>query len=398
MMSGGVDSSVAAYLLTQNENYEVRGVFMKCWSLDKLRQLGFSDQLYNCTWQDDMTDASIVAGKLGIPFEVWDFQDEYANGVVEYMIGEYLLGRTPNPDVMCNSIVKFGVFYERAMALGADFVATGHYAKIDTIPLTDSSVSNYIIFGNNRFIIQANDDFKDQSYFLWKIDKERLQKALMPIGDIENKAKVREIALENGLITAHKKDSQGLCFVGKTSLRGMLLERFGSKTGTIVTTQMDRVSGVKQITNKVKKEYQENGYVTLGTHEGACIYTIGQREGLGIGGGPWYVSAIDALCNIVYVKHASSIADIDEMSCTISGINSFVGEDELLEVIASGVTLKAQIRYNQGPVECRVVKEGGDFKVFFKTPIRAIAKGQSCVVYMYNDNIQGAILLGGIIV
>jgi tRNA-uridine 2-sulfurtransferase len=384
MMSGGVDSSVAAYILSKNPLYEVRGVFMKCWSKETLLEQGYTEQIYACTWEDDLIDAKMVAKKLNMPFEVWDFQQEYKNYVVGYMISEYAKGVTPNPDVMCNSVVKFGAFYDRAILEGADYVATGHYAKM----------------GVNKegkpIIKQAKDSFKDQSYFLWKIKSERLVHTLFPIGEIENKAEVRKIALENGLLTADKKDSQGLCFVGKTSLREMLLQKIGKKEGKIVTDSMKYVDHCIKVSNKTKKEFEKNAYVILGEHKNACLFTIGQRDGLGLGGGPWLVSRIDISNNLVYVKHHLEANSLDSNSCTIGALNFF----EPLEYgLKSRLKYYGQIRYNQEPVECSITNlENGkkaekELLVVFKKPVRAISKGQSFV--MYTDS--GKMVLGGVI-
>jgi tRNA-uridine 2-sulfurtransferase len=378
MLSGGVDSSVAASILSSNPDYIVKCVFMKCWSLETLRSMGFSDNLYACTWEDDARDAQMVALKLGIDFEIWDFQKEYSDYVVGYMLNEYSLGRTPNPDVMCNSVVKFGAFYDSAIKLGADYVATGHYAKI--IQGQD---------GLSR-IGQAKDIFKDQSYFLWKIPFDRLQKTLFPIGEIDNKLEVRKTALSKNLVTAGKKDSQGLCFVGKTSLKGMLLNKFGEKSGNIVTQNMDNVHKVMQVTNRVKDEFTKTGMVVLGQHKSSILFTIGQRDGLGIGGGPWFVSKIDIERNLVFVVHEDEITEIEKNTCLISSLNVF-------EPIIETQEYYAQIRYNQTPEPCLIEIIDKDIvKVNFKNKIKAFASGQSCVVYKKNST-EMVLILGGII-
>jgi tRNA-uridine 2-sulfurtransferase len=379
MMSGGVDSSVAAYILKNNPLYEVHGVFMKCWSKEALLEQGYGLELYACTWEDDLLDAQMVAKKLNIPFEVWDFQDEYKEYVVGYMVAEYAKGLTPNPDVMCNSVVKFGAFYDKALLLGADYVATGHYAKLAKNSL------------NQPIIAQAKDSFKDQSYFLWKIEAQRLPQVLFPIGEIANKTEVRRIAIERKLVTAEKKDSQGLCFVGKTSLKEMLLQKLGSKPGVIVTDSLESASQCVKITKKIKDKFEQTSQIVLGNHMNSCLYTIGQRDGLGLGGGPWFVSAIDILNNIVHVKHLSFIQDLDANECIIKGVNIF----DNLNFSQTGF-YQAQIRYNQEASPCSLWKIEGkidEVLVRFDNPIRAISKGQSLVVY--DQDLK--MVLGGVI-
>ncbi|MGL4757808.1 MAG: tRNA 2-thiouridine(34) synthase MnmA [Patescibacteria group bacterium] len=372
MMSGGVDSSVAAYLLSQNKDFDVKGVFMKCWSIEKLREKGFSDDLYACNWEEDEIDASMIAKKLNIPFETWDFQNEYADQVIDYMINEYALGRTPNPDVMCNSIVKFGVFYEKAMQEGADFVATGHYARI-----IDSEGKFYIA--------KALDEKKDQSYFLWKIPRICLSHTLLPIGELEDKAVVREIAKINNLTTFDKKDSQGLCFVGKSNLNKMLTQRIGEKTGKIVTKDFVQAKQATRITKAKQDSFNKTGFVEIGEHLGAYHFTIGQRDKLGISGGPWYVSKIDIITNTVEVIHLENIDNLNRTEFYIDGLNSF---DDLENI----TNLNCLVRYNQDPIDCKIDWKGeGRVKVILSVPT-ILAIGQSCVIF--DDQ---KLVLGGII-
>lgn len=372
MMSGGVDSSVATYLLKSNSDYEVKGVFMKCWSMEKLIEKGFSSDVYACNWEEDSLDAKAVADKLSIPFEIWDFQDEYANQIVDYMIAEYQIGRTPNPDVMCNSVVKFGIFYERAKALGADFVATGHYSRI-------------VNYGNYSLLHKSLDAFKDQTYFLWKIPPSRLHNTLMPIGEIATKDEVREIAIREKLITANKKDSQGLCFVGKSSLKLMLTQRLGVKTGEIVTEDYVNARHATRVNNKQKLEYRLYGHITIGQHEGSYLYTIGQRENLKLSGGPWYVSKIDIENNRIYVVHQSNVHLTNSSKVDLEGVNVF-------EVIDVNAQYECILRYNQTPVHCKLKQSRNKVTVCFNDGVNGIALGQSLVVY------QGdRLILGGVI-
>ncbi len=399
MMSGGVDSSVAALKLKQ-EGYKVVGVFMKCWSIQALDELGVDRNLYGCFWEQDSLDASLVAAKLEIPFFVWDFEEEYKKKVVEYMLQSYQNGLTPNPDVMCNSVIKFGLFLKKAKKLGADFVATGHYAKrvenIESSTHVDqqnsqsnnndpySSISKHIISENNFAVeLHRGDDFnKDQSYFLWRIPREELNMMLFPIGDFTTKDEVRKLASENDLITAAKKDSQGLCFIGTTPLRELLLQSLGEKKGDIVT-----------LDGKV-----------LGQHLGAYLYTIGQRNKLGLGGGPWFVQKVDVNNNQVVVAHAEQDEILDATFCYVDDFNWLV-EDSLIQQILENklqdnFILSAQVRYHQQAVQCFLElgtgSESGEsirrYKVVFNEAVRAIAPGQSIVFY------NGTRMLGGAVI
>jgi tRNA-uridine 2-sulfurtransferase len=377
MLSGGVDSSVALYLLKQNPDYEIKAVFMKCFSIETLNNLKLPQELYACTWEEDALDASMVAFKLGVDFEIWDFCSQYQNYVISYMLQEYKNGRTPNPDVMCNSVVKFGAFYQKAVENGADFVATGHYAK-----------------KQDGLIAMADDQVKDQSYFLWKVDKQVLAKVLLPIGEIQSKQEVRTIASQQGLLTATKKDSQGLCFVGKTSLRDMLIAKYSLNPGPIVTTDLVNAACVLKINNKQKQEFEDNGYVTIGTHQSSILYTIGQREGLSIGGGPWYVKSIDHEHNRVYVVHQSNLIELNQNQISITGLNLFVSQSQLIGLSEQN-KIVVVCRYNQTPVIANLIFKTSDLlEITFKQPINAIASGQSCVIYSTNGQMLG----GGIIV
>jgi tRNA-specific 2-thiouridylase len=347
MMSGGVDSSVAAAVL-KNQGYEVIGVFIKCWSIESLEQMGANADLYGCFWEEDSTDARLVADKLNIPFYVWDFEEEYKKGVVDYMVNEYKMGRTPNPDVMCNSTIKFGIFYEKAMKLGADFVATGHYAKI-----------------HDGKLYRGKDEKKDQSYFVWRIRKEQLEKILMPIGEFESKSDVRHLAEKYELVTAHKPDSQGLCFIGETPVRQLLLQTLGEKEGDIV-----------DIHGKV-----------LGKHNGAYQYTIGQRHQLGLPGGPWFVQAIDVDVNTVTVAHITEQNGLYCPGLLAEDINYHRELEENVEYQFS-----AQIRYRQQAQSCKVTKKSDSLELIFDEPIRAVSKGQSVVIYDNNEMIVGGII------
>jgi len=254
-MSGGVDSSLTAALLVE-QGYDVTGVYMKNWSQDLPGM--------RCPWADDLADAKRVAVQLGIDLKVYDFEQEYRDKVVQYMIDEYKHGRTPNPDIMCNQEVKFKLFLETALEDGADMIATGHYARTEKGKL-----------------LRAADDNKDQTYFLYRVTAKALEKTLFPLGGY-TKPQVREMAKERGLYTAGKKDSQGICFVGQIGIREFLNEYVTTKPGNIIDTQTGK---------------------TVGTHDGAIFYTLGQRHGLDVGGGlPYYVVGKDMSQNVVYVS------------------------------------------------------------------------------------------------
>ncbi len=350
MMSGGVDSSVAASLLL-NKGYKVTGVYIKCWSLEQLDNIGVSRDLYACNWEDDLEDAKLVANKLGVEFLIWDFQKEYLDRVVNYMLKEYQVGRTPNPDVMCNAEIKFGIFLNRAFLLDGGYVATGHYARI-------------IKYQSKSVIARGLDKNKDQSYFLWNVNPKYISKILFPIGEFSSKTEVRKYAQEKRLITANKKDSQGLCFVGKTSLRELLSQKLGVKEGEIIN--------------------EESGEV-LGIHPGAHLYTIGQREKLGLAGGPWFVSKIDIDQNKVYVIHENFINNLSATEILIKEVNLFTDLDYSKEYLA-------QTRYRQKPTKCQVKKANKNLIIKFISPVRSVAIGQSLVIYDSSVMIGGGII------
>lgn len=297
-LSGGVDSSVAAYLLKQ-QGYEVVGVYMINWK-DTVGTISGE-----CPWEDDLLVAELVARKLGIEFHSVDLSDQYRERVVDYMFSEYKKGRTPNPDVLCNREIKFDVFIEAAKKYGASKVATGHYCRKDSIIL--ESVKSQTI----HRLLAGKDHNKDQSYFLCQLNQEQLSKAVFPIGDIE-KPEVRRIATELGLATAQKKDSQGICFVGKVDLPVFLQQKLEKKTGKVVEIPNDLKAYHRLIpedqTEALKKQARPYYYRTkdgkvIGEHQGAHFYTIGQRKGLGIGGyeKPLFVLATDVNENLIFV-------------------------------------------------------------------------------------------------
>lgn len=341
-MSGGVDSSVTAALLKQ-QDYDVTGVYMKNWSQDLPGM--------KCPWKEDYQDAKRVAVQLGIPFKMYDFQKEYRQKVVEYMVTEYKAGRTPNPDVMCNQEVKFKLFLEAALEDGADLIATGHYARTE-----------------DGRLLTAKNAAKDQTYFLYRVSSEALGKSLFPIGDFATKDEVRAVAKKLGLSTAEKKDSQGICFVGKVGIKEFLLHELGPQpAGDII---------------------DQNGKV-IGQHDGAIFYTIGQRHGLDVGGGlPYYVVGKDMGKNKVYVTTDLQDERLWHDELMLTGIQWISGEPDL------GTQLQVRTRYRAPLVTVTAAKKLGEDKLNVKLAedIRALTPGQSAVFY------EGEICLGGGIV
>ncbi len=341
-LSGGVDSSVTAALLIER-GYDVTGVYMKNWSKDIP---GFA-----CPWKEDFQDAKRVAVQLCIPFKMYDFETEYRQKVVDYMIGEYKAGRTPNPDIMCNQEVKFKLFLETALQEGADMIATGHYARVK----------------DGRLGIAANAD-KDQTYFLYRVKGSALQKSLMPIGEFKDKAEVRGVAKRRGLVTAEKKDSQGICFVGKVGIKEFLLHELGPQAPGAIIDQHRTV---------------------VGEHDGAIFYTIGQRHGLNVGGGlPYYVVGKDMAKNQVFVT-----TDIDDVRLWSKALR-LTSLHWINEAPQAGKRYSVRTRYRAPLVGCKIVEEGeGTLQLELEVEVRAVTPGQSAVIY---DGEQ--VLGGGIIV
>ena len=371
-MSGGVDSSLSAALLIE-QGYDVTGVYMKNWTADLPG--------VKCPWADDLADAKRVAVQLGIDFKVFDFENQYKQAVVDYMIDEYKKGRTPNPDIMCNSEVKFKLFLDAALADGADMIATGHYAKVvDSswyMPKTMSVVegvdgkkekktdTNYLP-PTTYHLQMSSDENKDQTYFLYRVTAEALGKTLFPIGEF-TKPQVRQMAEERGLITAIKKDSQGICFVGQVGIRDFLSLYVDSKPGEIIDKQSGKV---------------------LGRHDGAIFYTFGQRHGLDLGGGmPYYVVGKDMAKNEVYVT-----TDLNDDALWKKTINL----TDLHWVNEAPVDGRYEIRVrHRAPLVGAVLTSGDDntLKLDLDNPERAIAPGQSVVIYDGETCLGGGIII-----
>lgn len=374
-LSGGVDSSVAAYLL-KNQGYQVIGLFMKNWHDDSVT---ISDE---CPWLEDSNDALIVADRLQIPFQTIDLSEEYKKRIVDYMFAEYQSGRTPNPDVLCNREIKFDVFLKHALALGADYVATGHYCRREAIT-NEHGVTYRLLSGLDRS--------KDQSYFLCQLNQLQLSKSLFPIGHLQ-KSEVRAIARDADLITAEKRDSQGLCFIGKVRLPEFLQQRLASKPGRIVEI-IDRPSSCALVDDLQQRSrsyhfHPEMG-IERGVHQGAHFFTIGQRKGLAVGGTkePLFVIGIDTVDNIVYVGQGSDHWALwrDTLYVEPQDIH-YVRED-----LASLTRVNARIRYRQPlePATLILGQERGGLYVKFDRNQSAITPGQFVAWYV-DDELVGS--------
>jgi|TARA_B110000908_G_scaffold149284_1_gene182411 tRNA-specific 2-thiouridylase len=353
-MSGGVDSSVAALLLVE-QGYAVEGLFMKNWDED--------DNTEYCTAQQDLLDAQSVADTLGIPLHSANFASEYWDNVFENFLHESKNGRTPNPDVLCNKEIKFKVFLDYAEVLGANYIATGHYAKT--------------LRKNGRtYLLKGVDNNKDQSYFLHAVDESAFSRTLFPIGEME-KTEVRKLATMHGLITAKKKDSTGICFIGERRFKDFLQQYLPAELGDIETPSGD----------------------IIGEHYGLMYFTLGQRQGLGIGGQkysdgePWYVAKKDLSRNVLVVvqggEHPLLFSDNLRVSefHWINGLPEAISENQDAEF-----TCQAKTRYRQPDQACRVTKKSGSYTVRFSVPQRSLTPGQSVVLYQKNICLGGGII------
>jgi len=384
-LSGGVDSSVAAYLLKQ-QGHEVIGLFMRNWNDASVT---LEDE---CPWVEDSNDALLVAQKLGIPFQVIDMSELYKERIVDYMFSEYEKGRTPNPDILCNREVKFDVFLQTALSLGADKVATGHYARVSSF-VDETGKEIYQL-------LAGKDNNKDQSYFLCQLNQNQLSKALFPIGEL-TKPEVREIAREIGLVTADKKDSQGLCFIGKVSLPTFLQQQLIPKEGEIVEIFSDykefhkgmlifetKLDELEYLSKKIK--YQKEDGKVIGKHQGAQFFTIGQSKGLGIGGHKesCFIIDRDMENNILFVGEGKNFPGLYRKALKINNDEVHWVREDLRLKNGESMNVKARIRYRQ-PLEDAVLyqyEEG--FFIEFENPQSAIAEGQFAAWY------QGEELLG----
>ena len=377
-LSGGVDSSVAAYVL-QQQGHEVIGLFMRNWHDTTGTLAG------DCPWEDDRFFAETVAKKLDIPFHYIDLSDEYRARVVEYMFSEYEKGRTPNPDVLCNREIKFDAFMKEAIKLGGDFVATGHYCRKDTIE-KDGETYHRLFAGV--------DNNKDQSYFLCQLSQQQLSKALFPIGDIE-KPEVRRIAAEQGLATATRKDSQGICFVGKVDLPVFLQQKLMAKKGDIVEIVNDWAGYSVERTDDMPYEYKKNDGKKVGEHNGAHFYTIGQRKGLNVGGKaePLFVIEIDVKNNIIFVGQGHSHPGLLRSSLFIKEEETHWVRPDLKLKDGEQRRYKIRIRYRQPLQDGALVKCGDGMRIVFDSPQRGVTAGQFAAWY----DTEGELIGSGVI-
>lgn len=367
-MSGGVDSSVSAALL-KARGFDVIGVFIKVWQPDWME----------CTWREDRLDAMRVAARIGIPFVTLDLEEEYKREVVDYMIAEYKAGRTPNPDVMCNRHVKFGGFFDWAMAQGADYVATGHYARVDAVGSIEAKGVSENTLGTpaSARLLSGRDAGKDQSYFLWQISSERLAKVLFPVGDME-KSDVRALAEKFKLPNARKRDSQGLCFVGNVDMKEFLGHYLPAMRGDVLD-----FSGA-----------------VIGHHDGAIFLTLGERRGFSISvktanDAPYYIVARDVERNTVTVAHGSvddgpskSLVTGAEKTSFDLGDVSWIGR-----LPVEGEAYHARIRHLGELLPCALPVVGRDrTRVEFDAPL-VISPGQSVVIYDGEECLGGGILV-----
>ncbi len=377
-LSGGVDSSVAAYLL-QKQGHDVVALFMRNWNDASVT---LEDE---CPWIEDSNDALMVAQKLGIPYQVIDMSELYKEKIVDYMFDEYKKGRTPNPDVLCNREVKFDVFMKTALALGAEKVATGHYAQVS---------STFDESGKEIFhLLAGKDNNKDQSYFLCQLNQEQLSKSLFPIGNL-TKPEVREIAREMDLVTADKKDSQGLCFIGKVSLPTFLQQQLKPKEGEIVEifnnfaefyqekpVFSSKLEELEFLSKKIK--YEKSDGKVIGKHQGAHYFTIGQSKGLGIGGHKesCFLISRDMETNTIYVGEGKNFPGLFRKALKIENNEVHWVREDLRLQNGESTELMVRIRYRQTLEKATLYQFEEGLFIEFENPQSAIAEGQFAAWY-----------------
>ncbi|AZI38917.1 tRNA 2-thiouridine(34) synthase MnmA [Epilithonimonas vandammei] len=388
-LSGGVDSSVTAYLL-QQQGHEVIGLFMRNWNDASVT---LEDE---CPWIEDSNDALLVAQKLGIPFQVIDMSELYKERIVDYMFDEYQKGRTPNPDVLCNREVKFDVFMKTALSLGAEKVATGHYARVhSTIDENGKEIFH---------LLAGKDNNKDQSYFLCQLSQDQLSKALFPIGEL-TKPEVREIAKKQGLVTADKKDSQGLCFIGKVSLPTFLQQQLVPKEGEIVEIFNDFAEYHKPQPNfKSKQEeleylsakinYKKEDGKVIGKHQGAQFFTIGQSKGLGIGGHKesCFIISREMENNIIFVGEGRNFPGLFRKALKIDNSEVHWVREDLKLKNGESMEVMARIRYRQTLEKATIYQFEDGFFMEFENPQSAIAEGQFAAWYIDDELIGSGVI------
>ncbi|MFT7165136.1 MAG: tRNA-specific 2-thiouridylase [Flavobacterium sp.] len=387
-LSGGVDSSVAAYLL-QQQGYEVIGLFMKNWHDDSVT---ISKE---CPWLEDSNDALLVAEKLGIPFQTVDLSEQYQEKIVDYMFSEYEKGRTPNPDVLCNREIKFDVFMKIALSLGADYVATGHYCKKSEIEVNGETVYQLLAGADNN---------KDQSYFLCQLSQEQLAKSLFPIGEL-TKPEVREIAAQMELVTAEKKDSQGLCFIGKVRLPEFLQQKLEQKEGAIIQIDKDHLvytpENQQELSAKEslllaskKTTYSPEMGKVVGKHQGAHYFTIGQRKGLNVGGttDPLFIIATNVETNTIYTGLGSQHPGLFRKGLFIERSEVHWIRTDLVLANGEQMEVMLRIRYRQ-PLQKATLHQFEDgMYVSFQEPQSAITEGQFAAWYLEDELVGSGVI------
>ena len=384
-LSGGVDSSVSALLLKQ-QGYEVIGLFMKNWHDETVT---ISD---DCPWLDDSNDAMLIAEKLEIPFQTVDLSEQYHSRIIDYMFNEYENGRTPNPDVLCNREIKFDIFLKIALNLGADYIATGHYCQVNKINKDNKEIYR---------LIAGADEKKDQSYFLCQLNQKQLSKAIFPIGHL-TKSDVRDIAKKNDLITADKKDSQGLCFVGKVKLPDFLKQRLTPKKGKVIKIDSESVKqeiDLNEVKSKEKQlellsspfSFSSDYGEEIGEHHGAYYYTVGQRKGLNIGGfsEPLFVLETDVSKNIIYVGMGESHPALYKKALFVKSNEIHWIREDLKINENETMNVEFRIRYRQPLQSGTIYRFKKGLYILFDKPISSVTSGQFVSWYI-DDELIGS--------
>lgn len=377
-LSGGVDSSVAAYIL-KKQGYNVIGLFMRNWNDESV----IIDE--DCPWIEDSNDALQVSEIIGIPFQVIDFSKEYKERIVDYMFEEYKNGRTPNPDILCNREIKFDLFLKKAIELGADFVATGHYCRREEVIINGKKIHR---------LLAGKDTLKDQSYFLCQVNQLQLSKSLFPIGNMK-KSEVRKLAKEVGLNTAEKKDSQGLCFIGKVKLPVFLQQFLKPIKGKVI--EIDSKNSIYKKSNiKYFKPFEYSSEIgkVIGEHNGAHYYTIGQRKGLNIGGFalPLFIIGTDVKENIIYVGQGENHPGLYRNGLTVNHGNIHWIRTDLKLKPNTPTNYKARIRYRQKLTSSIITLTNNNLQVDFKDKQRGITPGQFISWYDKDELIGSGII------
>jgi len=387
-LSGGVDSSVAAYLLKE-QGYNVIGLFMKNWHDDSVTISN------DCPWLDDSNDAMLVAEKLNIPFQTVDLSEEYKDKIVDYMFNEYKNGRTPNPDILCNREIKFDVFLKIAVSLGADYVATGHYCRKGSIENSAPTIYK---------LLSGVDSNKDQSYFLCQLSQEQLSRTLFPIGEL-TKPEVRAIATKLDLVTADKKDSQGLCFIGKVRLPDFLQQQLEPKEGQIIeipdsfedykmATPIFESKEEELVFRARKIKYVTSDGVAVGIHQGAHYFTKGQRKGLAVGGTvePLFVIDTDVLENIIYTGQGKNHPGLYKSVLLVLPTEVHWVRTDLAIEIGQSLKVMARIRYRQLLESATLYATTEGVYVAFESPQSAITEGQFVAWYLEDELVGSGVI------